>query len=176
MKTDRQGNLIGDGSYNIEPVLFDMPFFVDIQVSKSETTESTYVTYVNTENSKRITVRFSNHNSNAVMFGDQLNGFNTDINEVLFNLGLKNRVFIPDTRLMIMTTMVKKSTIENYEVSDLTIQELYRLGEGADISKYTGKIAKNSNILIQGNKVEKINVKKQDCFGNSLLAGRYIYE
>ena len=176
-KTDRSGNPIGEGGWNKEPNIYDFSVYPQVShtVSKSETSESTYVKYVNNDNDKSITVRFSDHENNAVKFGDQLNGYWAFPNEILAHLGLKNRVFVPDTYLYIPNRKVGKKTIANYEVADKTISEMYALGKDGDLSQYVGKIAKDSNYLIFGEKVEEVEKTKLNCFGNSVAIGSYNY-
>lgn len=177
IKTDREGNLIGNADFHSS---YDVENFNDYptvfsSVNKSNSSESVYVTYTNSDNLKSIVVRFSNHNNNAVRFGDQLNGKTVTRNEILANLGLVKRVFVPETRLSIDWNYVKKTQVKLYEESNLTIKEMYDLGEGADLSEHKGKIAKGSNILIQGNKVEKLEVKKNNMFGEMVTVGSYVY-
>lgn len=71
------------------------------------------------------------------------------------------RIFVPNTHLIIGKQSVAKKNLSNYEEAELTIQEMYALGEGADLSKYVGKIAKGSNYLIYSDKV----LKYEDKFG-----------
>jgi len=179
-KTDSKGNNIGDGSYHAQ---FQVEKFekypqIESSVSRSESTESVYVTYKNTENDKRITVRFSNHENNAVKFGDQLNGYTASNNEILYHLGLKKRTFIPKTKLYIWTQQVSKKKLEagEYEIADKTIQELYDFGKNADLSKYKGKVAKDSNYLILDNKVNEIEEQRQGPFGDPVTIGHYEYQ
>lgn len=177
VKTDRNGNFIGDGSFHATYDVIDFSKEypqIKSRVSKSNTTESVYVTY--SSGLKSITLRFSNHENNAVKFGDQLNGYIASKDEILYHLGLKKRVFIPDTRLSVPYQQIKQKEVKNYEQAPLTIQEIYSLGEGADISKYKGKIAKNSNYLITGDKIEKFEVKRVDSFGQTVRVGTYKYE
>ncbi|MDR1847996.1 MAG: hypothetical protein LBR17_07790 [Bacteroidales bacterium] len=180
MATDRLGNEIGDGSYHIEPSIFDFSKeFPQIRtnINYSETTESTYVKYTNDENGKSITLRFSNHENNAVRFGDQLNGFLATADEVLFHLGLRTRKFIPKTYLSISTRQVSKKDLASgkYEFADKTIKELYAMGKGADISKYKGKIAKDSNNLILSDVVNEYEEQRRNAFGEPVTIGKYIY-
>jgi len=178
-RTDRQGNYIGDGSCHVDYTVINFSEYPQISssVSLSETTESVYVTYRNDENDKKITTRFSYHVNNAVAFGDQLNGFAAGKNEILYHLGLKTRTFIPDTFLFINKRCVAKKDMEAglYEFAELTIKEMYDLGKGADLSAYTGKIAKNSNYLILGSKVEEEVKTSTNILGQRVQLGRYIY-
>ncbi len=177
-KTDKTGNLIGDGSWNIDPTVYNFCNYPQISntISESESTETTYVRYFNNENGKSITVRFSWHENNATKFGDQLNGFATSENEVLFHLGLKNRFFVPYTYLSIWTRMVSKKEIDKYEMINLTIKELYALGKNSDLSAFTGKLAKDSNFLILGDKVTEQVSTKTNILGGGVQLGKYIYE
>jgi len=177
-KSDRQDNPIGNGNYHVSYDLFDFsefPFIVTT-VNESKTTESVYVTYTNNNNGKIITVRFSWHENNATKFGDQLNGNVATREEVLYNLGIMNRTFVPDTFLFIEWKSVKKSDVKIYREAELTLKEMYALGAGADISMYTGKLAKGSNRLIIGTKVEELNVTTTDICGHIVDLGMYIYE
>lgn len=176
-KTDRYGNPIEGGGWNVEPNIYSFSGYPQVShtVSMSETSESVYVKYLNNENGESITVRFSNHENNAVRFGDQLNGYWTYPNEILAHLGLKKRVFVSDTFLYIRNIQVKKITLPNYEIADKTIREMYALGKDADLSEYIGKIAKDGNYLILGKKVEEVEKTKLNCFGNSVAIGSYNY-
>lgn len=177
MAIDRLGNEIIKGDYNVSYNVFDFPQYPQVysSVSKSETTESVYVTYSNAENDTKITVRFSNHINNAVEFGDQLNGNFATANEVLCHLGLKRRTFVPRTKLYIKASQVKKTLLSNYEEADLTISEMYNLGKDADISKYIGKRTKGGNWIILGDKVEEMIETRQNRLGQSVQIGDYIY-
>lgn len=171
-REDRSGNYIGDGSYNVEYTVFDMPEGVEVRISKSDTSESVYVYYTYKE--EKVTVRFSHHQNNAVKLGEQLDGNLCKRDEVLCRLGLKKRTFIPDTYLSISFTTVSKKNANNYEEAPLTIQEMYSLGEGADLTEYVGKLAKNSRYLITGNVVKK-EIKTRLILGQNVQIGTYIY-
>lgn len=177
MRTDRNGNYIGNGSFSAKHEVFDFTRYpqVETSVSFSETTESVYVTYYNNENNNRITCRFAHHENNAVKFGDQLDGYLATELEVLYRLGLATRVFEPETYLDISKCQVKKVEIPNYEMADLKISEIYALGAGADISQYTGKIAKDSNWLILGTEIKELVRRHINAFGIPVRIGRYIY-
>lgn len=174
MKKDRNGNYIGDGGHH---VYFRVEEFenkeIKHSISKSETTESVYVTYYYNERS--IVCRFSNHECNAVKFGDQLDGYIASTVEILYHLGLKTRIFVPNTYLSICKIQVKKVDIPSYFESDLTIKEMYNLGAGADISEHKGKLAKGSNWLILDEKVHSCVETVKNCFGNFVNSGQYIY-
>jgi hypothetical protein len=174
MKTDRNGNLIGDGSFHTDfKVLeFSNPG-ISSTVSKSETTESVYVTYKYEDRS--ITCRFSIHENNAVKFGDQLDGYFASEKEILFHLGLAQRVFVPQTYLSHGLSSIKMSTVLNYEVADITRQELFKLPEGADISQYTGKVLKGTNNIVNSKIVERFERKRTNAFGQEVTIGNYIY-
>ena len=174
---DRDGNPIGDGSFHVEPDVFEFDQYPQIKsdTSYSDTTESTYITYRNTENGKSIAVRFSNHESNAVRFGDQLNGWIASRDEVLYHLGLKQREFIPETFLLIATRKIAKKQLGDYEEADKSIQEMYALGANADISEYKGKLAKGSNYLILGDKVDEEIRERPNAFGDFVQVGSYVY-
>ena len=178
VKYDHSGNLIGDGSWHIEPEVYEFTEYPQIKssVDYSQSTESTYVTYRNTENDKKITVRFSEHESNAVKFGDQLNGVYASKNKILYYLGLKKREFVPDKFIFIGSRQVAKKELGNYEEADKTIQEMYALGANADISMYKGKIAKGSNYLIIDDIVSEQIRTKRDFLGNPVQLGKYIYK
>jgi hypothetical protein len=178
VRFDRSGNPIGDGSWNIEPTVFSFEEFpqVESSISLSETTESSYVKYSNKENERSITVRFSHHENNAVKFGDQLDGYFATKDEILAHLGLKKRVFIPETSKSIGAYQVKKANVSQYEVVDKTIQEIYELPIGADLSPYKGKVAKNSNWVIGGDVVIEVPVKRQNAIGQSVQVGKYEYQ
>lgn len=175
MKTDRMGNEILTADFHND---YYVEQFENTEITSvvdfSQTTESVYVTY--RYNDKKITCRFSNHICNAVEFGDQLDGNFATKNEILYKLGLVERVFIPETFLSITKQCVKKSEISNYEECELTIQDMYDLGANADISKCTGKIAKGSNYLIQGKTVELCEKRGINRLGQSITYGKYIYK
>ena len=175
VKEDRAGNTIGNGSYHVKHDVMELGHGIVTMVEMSQTTESVYVHYTHIENGTRATVRFSNHENNAVKFGDQLDQFATG-NEILFKLGLIKRTFVPNVRLMINSRQVKKIEMETYQVADLTIQEMYALGAGANLSAFTGKLAKDSNLLIIGEEVISFEETKLNCFGQNVLIGKYIYE
>lgn len=125
VKEDKSGNYIGDGTFNVEYDVLEFPEFTQIKnnVSKSDTTESVYVKYTNTENLNSVTVRFSNHENNAVKFGDQLNGFLATKNEILHRLGLVKRTFMPNS---------PNSKIGNYKyvpLDTITLEEIKMLEE-----------------------------------------------
>lgn len=175
-KFDREGNIIGDGTFHADYAVLDLSSYgVLSEVSKSDNSESVYIIYSCASTRKAITVRFSNHNNNAVKFGDQLNGYITTADEILYRLGLKKAVFVPDTYLYIPSQMVAKKNLRNYEEADLTIQEMYALGRDADISMYKGKIAKGGNYLILGDTVKEYERKGRDAFGREVVIGNYIY-
>jgi hypothetical protein len=176
-KTDRSGNLIGDGNFHVPYKILDFSEYPQIgfRVDKSSSTESVYVTYY-ADNGKSIKVRFSNHENNAVKFGDELDGDFAGELEVLFHLGFAERVFVPYTQLVIDSRQIKKSLMKDYEMSDKTMKELYAMGEGADLSEYQGKLAKDSNYLILGNTVEKENMKGLDAMGREAFRGTYKYQ
>jgi len=175
---DREGNSIGNGTFHADYNVYEFEEYPQItnSVSKSETTESVYVTYYNKDNDKEAIVRFSNHVNNATIFGDQLNGNFTGKDEILYKLGLMKRVFIPRKFIYIPNRAVKYKDVDQYPKADLTIKEMYALGAGADLSKYNGKIAKDSNYLILGDKVEEHTEKRKNAFGSMVEIGNYIYE
>ena len=177
LQYDKEGNMLGDGSWHVDYDVFDFFEYPEVSnsVSKSASTESVYVTYHNSKNDKSITLRFSNHANNAVKFGDQLNGYTASKQEVMYFLGLIKRTFMPKTKLSISWYKIPKKDMQNYEMGDKTLPELYALGEGADISKYKGKLAKDSNALITGDKVELVEETKLNAFGQQYSLGKYIY-
>lgn len=177
MITDRFGNYIGSNSEATTYRVEDFSNFPQISssVSKSTTTESVYVRYYNSDNSQSIVVRFSDHSNNATLFGDQLD-WTASREEILFHLGLATRTFIPNTRLFIDSRQVSKKTLHQYEEAELTIGEMYELGTGADLSDYTGKLAKGSNYLIQGTKVKEFKDTRIDAFGNERVFGKFVYQ
>lgn len=155
---DRYDNVIGDGTthaiYDVHDFVSDGYEFIKSSVTFSNTTESVYVKYINTRNLESVTVRFSNHMSNSVLFGDEL--CKTDVNEILYRLGLKGKKIVNGTRPYIYTKCIKKKEIGKYEEAELTIQEIYALGIGADLSAYKGKVARGGRSLICGDKIEEI--------------------
>lgn len=179
-KQDRNGNYIGDGKYHTNYNIFDFTEYpnIYIDISKSDTTESVYVTYINNDNDKKITVRFSEHENNAVKFGDQLDGLFATKDEVLYHLGLKSRIFIPLKKKFISTRKVSHKDISNniYKEADKTIQELYNMEVGTDISQYKNKLARNSNYLILADKIEELEITGRDFLGRDTVKGDYIYK
>ena len=162
---DRYGNPIGDGSWHVEPKVIesitDEYPQVETRVDRSNTTESSYVTYTNRDNGKTVQVRFSNHMSNAERFGDVLPGYASEL-EILHRLGLADREFVPDPpkKYIWMREISKKDAASGkYEEADKTTQELYDLPAGQDLSEYTGKLAKGSRWLILGDSVDEIPSK-----------------
>lgn len=180
IKEDKAGNLIGDGKYHSSYDIIDFPGrpYIRHSVDKSQSTESVYVTYTNKNNGKFVRLRFSNHESNSVKFGDDLNGKLASRDEILYRLGEKKRTFVPHKRLTIETRQVSKKDLVSgkFEEADKTIKELYSLGAGADLSKYKGKIAKDSNYLIVGDKVHEYEDFKLDSFGRKVSVGDFVYE
>ena len=178
-RTDRSGNPIGDGSYHHN---YDIRNFgnkypeIKHTVNLSQSTESVYVTYSSPKTHKSVTLRFSDHENNAVKFGDQLHGILASDDEVLYKLGYKKRTFIPKKRLFIGTQQIAKKKLKDYEEADKTIQELYALGAGADLSKYKGKRAKGSNYLILDDKVGEYIETRRNFLGNEVQIGDYVYE
>lgn len=174
IKTDRIGNYIGDGTFHADYTTFEIDN-VTVDVNLSETTESVYITYTNVLNGNTCRVRFSNHECNAVKFGNILDGNFCTLNDVMYHLGMIERVFVPETYLYISSITVGKKDLDKYEVSDLTIQEMYNMGEGADLTKHVGKLALNSNYLIQDNIVRKFNKTKRNVFGFDVQVGKFVY-
>jgi hypothetical protein len=115
--------------------------------------------------------------NNATKFGDQLDGNTSGANEILYRLGLKGKKFVPRTYLSIDKRAVSKKDMGSgkYEVADKTMQELYALGKDADISAYKGKVAKNSNWLILGDKVDEYEQEGRNVFGQRVSVGDYVY-
>lgn len=91
-RTDRMGNTIGDGSYHVRYDVFDIPN-THTRVVPSSGTESVYVKYCRDNDElclEPITVRYSNHDNNAVRFGEQIDGRlgrKNALDEVLTRLG-----------------------------------------------------------------------------------------
>ena len=80
----------------------------------------------------------------------------------MYRLGFMEQKWIPRKKLYIQTKQIKKTDIPKYEIADLTLQEMYDLGEGADISKYQNKVAKDSNDLIIGNTIKLVDTQYGD--------------
>lgn len=178
-KEDRYGNFIGDGKFHHDYKVEEFPEFpqVSSRVQMADTTESVYVYYTNNDNGKSICCRFSWHMCNAVELGDMLNGNIATADEILFHLGLRHRTFVPDTRLIIgFYCVAYKKMSADIEEADLTLSEMYALGEGAVLSAYVGKRAKGSNRIITSSKVEKVEVTTTDRFGIKRTVGHYVYE
>ena len=175
MRTDRLGNYIPDFG-NCDYWILNFPG-TDIQseVNFSEKTESVYVRYSSSKTHRCVTCRFSWHVNNAVLFGDQLDGRFASEDEILYRLGYKKREFLPDTRLWIASQKVAKKRLHLYEEAPLSIQEMYALGEDADLSEYKGKLARGGNYLILGDKVEKVKETGRDWLGREVVYGTYIY-
>lgn len=159
-KTDRFGFQIGDASHHNRYEVREFPNYPEVvsSVSKSWNSESVYVKYFNTKNARSITVRFSNHMNNAVLFGDQLTPAATN-EEILYELGILGRKPIIEESPRIVQQQIAKKDLDKYEEAELSLQEMYKLGIGADISKYKGKLAKNSNLLIESDTIKsKFNI------------------
>lgn len=77
--------------------------------------------------------------------------------------------------MYIGTRQVAKKDIDKYEQAPLTIKELYELGANADLSKYKGKLAKDSNYLILSDEVKEFKETKRDYLGNEVRIGEYVY-
>lgn len=137
---------------------------ISVKVEFSLTTESVYVKYRNNATGDVATVRFSYHENNAVRLGVELNGWKANCplakraeNELKYRLGLTSKTI--EYGKKITSRMVAKRDVDNYEVADVTMSELYALPIGSNISQYTGKIAKNSRYLILGSEVEEDKYK-----------------
>ena len=160
---DSRDNIIGDGTCHADYDVYDFAAdgydFIKSSVSLSETTESVYVYYRNTRNGNVACVRFSWHTCNAVRFGDVLEW--TDKNEILYRLGLKGKKPVDDfkTGLSICFRDVKKIDADKYEQADLSISEMYKLGAGASLAEYKGKLAKGSRHLILSDTVKEYTEK-----------------
>ena len=164
---DKHDNPIGDGTFHCRYNVIDLTSYgVRSTISFSGTTESVYVTYINDNNSKRITARFSYHINNAVKYGDQLNGFIATEDEILFHLGLKTRTFKPDIILQLGRNAVKAKKINEYKSCGLTLSELFALGDGADISMYVGMLIEGTDKVITSSKITSYEGKY----------GSFIYE
>ena len=176
-KEDQFGSTIGNGTYHVQYHVIDTAAFpqVSVSINNSGTTESVYVTYTNAYNAKSTTVRFSNHMSNAVMFGDQLDGAVATNLQILFRIGLATRTFAAASSLIIETKQVKKATMSQYEECAFSMQELYAMGEGADISAHTGKLAKGSNRIIVSTTVVRMNSTIINRLGEVVEVGTYTY-
>lgn len=61
-----------------------------------------------------------------------------------------HRELLKRLQIHIPARQVGKAKLADYEIAELTLDEMYALGEGADISMYTNKVAKGSNWLILG--------------------------
>jgi hypothetical protein len=165
--TDKHDNPIGDGAFHCTYDVIDLTSYgVRSAISFSDTTESVYVSYINDNNGKRITARFSHHINNAVKFGDQLNGFIATENEILFHLGLMKRTFKPDVILQLGRNDVKAKKIHEYKSCGLTLSELFDLGAGADLSMYVGMLIEGTNQVITSSKISS----RESKFGS------FIYE
>ena len=174
MKYDRLGNNILTAEFHAKyDVIKFNNYKILTSIDFSQTTESVYVTY--RYNDKSITCRFSNHICNAVEFGDQLDGNLATPNEILYKLGLVSRIFIPETFLYIDKYSVKKSKMVNYEECELTLKEMYNLGANFDISKFTGKLAKGTNTIINGSKIEVVEKTGINRLGSKIVYGTFIY-
>ena len=165
--TDKHDNPIGDGAFHCTYNVIDLTSYgVRNSISFSDTTESVYVSYINDNNSKRITARFSHHINNAVKFGDQLNGFLATEDEILFHLGLMKRIFKPAIILQLGRNTVKAKKINEYKSCGLTLPELFDLGAGADVSMYMGMLIEGTNEVITSSKITSYEGKY----------GSFIYE
>lgn len=158
VREDRAGHTIGgyddEASYHVEN-FEGLP--IEHQVQKSLSTESVYVIYwradIDVMERKLVKVRFSWHDSND----DVIDGNNSSArNEILSRLGFLKKKVIPYMSKKVLNRYVAKKKVKDFEMCELTINEIYELPVGTDISNFTGKLAKDSNILILGNKVENV--------------------
>lgn len=160
---DKHDNPIGDGSFHCSYNVIDLSSYgIRSVLDFSETTESVYVSYINDNNGKRITARFSNHINNAVKFGSQINGFIASENEILFHLGLKKRIFKPALILQIGRDMVKAKKIHEYKSCGLNLSQLLKLGAGADLSMYKGMLIEGTNEIITSNRINSYEASYGD--------------
>ncbi|MDR2594541.1 MAG: hypothetical protein LBC87_07215 [Fibromonadaceae bacterium] len=176
-KFDKKGNAIGDGKHHIKPIVLQFPNHPEIksEVGFSQSSESSYVYYTNKNNGKRISVRFSMHENNAVKFGDQLNGYLATEDEILFHLGFKKRTFIPAVELSIAHNQVSLKKLDKYEMLSETLADLFKLGAGADLSNYYGKVTADLK-LITGKRVNSYKKESKNLVGEWVEVGKYIYE
>ena len=143
IRFDKEGNPIGDGKYTHDYSIYtfvDYPQIVS-SVSKSDTTESVYVTYFNKENNKQVTVRFSDHNDNGIRFGIYLPG-GCNPKEILAKLGLVRVVDKPWGKIP-KTTVPKKVRKEliasGFEIGVPPVPtERWGFYRNEDIGTYTG--------------------------------------
>ena len=155
---DENGMLIGDGSTHCTYYIEDfgsMP--ICTIVNESLSSESVYISYVNTETNESVKVRFSSHISNDVKFGAVIDGYSGNVrNEILYRLGFISREFVPHYTNHIHTQYVAKKKLHLYEECDKSLAELVALPEGTDISAYRGKRIKGTNEIITSDTVLSI--------------------
>lgn len=152
---DENGMMIGDGNthctFNIEDFT---GYPIKATVSESLSTESVYVTYLNTETLALAKVRFSSHICNDVKFGAVVDGRSSDArNEILYRLGFLNRRTVYKKFNWISRQSVAKKKLHLYEECDKTFEELRSLPTGTDISEYKGKLLKGTAEVITCDKV-----------------------
>jgi hypothetical protein len=114
-RSDRFGNLIGDGTWHAPYSVYDIPG-ADVSISPSLSSESVYVTY-RMPNGKSSQVRYSTHFSNN----------DKDITDALEELGIIGSV--PVWQKKLGGRNVKKKDIELYPSSGKTYDELVSLPE-----------------------------------------------
>ncbi len=166
-KEDENGNAIGDGT---EHMPYDIENFggygIRHIVEEAATSESVYVTYIDTQSGKSAKVRFSGHISNDVKEGLVIDGRGLNVrDEILYRLGHKSKEWCPFIVAYVCKEAVGKKRIANFEVGPMTLDEILALPVGTDINECKGKIAKGSNWLIKNDKV--IAVER---------GGRWIYK
>lgn len=155
---------------------------IEVKVNEAVTSESVYVNYYNPENGKKCICRFSTHTCNGEKFGDYLNGYTASRDEIMFRLGLKKRTFVPNIieRLVIDADFISKDERKklNEERLNVTIKDLYAMGEGADLTEYVGKVTSDGKWRIKGDKVVKDVFEETgtDFLGQKVRIGKYIYE
>ena len=165
--------LRGDGTVHNDYIVEKIEG-VTSYVTKSNTSESVYVTYC--KDDKRVVVRFSNHTCNSLEWGNVLDGNFATVNEIKFRLEMISRKAILVEKTIIGTQKCKKVDMDKYEELEYTIQDLYKMPIDTDFTPFIGKRCKNSQyVVISG--IEKYNPFRVDNLGNKHYeVEKFIYE
>lgn len=154
IKTDKNGMLIGDGSWHADYSIEDMTGYpVTISVEKALTTESVYVNYkysdLENEVFKTVSVRWSSHRANENYTGMyiKINGRSNQRDEILNLLGLKKSRIVDVRAPYFKNHYVSKKKINEYTMCDMTFDELLALPVGTKIPK--GQVCRKGDLLCQ---------------------------
>lgn len=182
MRANDQEHLMGDGTWHEDYIVEDMSGLpVEVSVSKANGTESVYVHYRRTDGKElplvfdngngKVTVRFSRHLCNGVMDGSYVMGSirKGNRNEVLYRLGFIDLTIEPVYEKCVPLTSVRKSRVSSLPVAPLTLEELYRLPEGTDISEMQGMYVRGTeNSIIAGTYIGRRKIGVNRVYGKEI--------